>query len=99
MTLQERLGKRCSALKSGDIVMNKDYYGKTYKKPLVIGPSRSGSTSETLMALEFFRNNYAKERYMSVIHNTDQNRVFISDETEKKLIEVISKKGYTVCHV
>lgn len=38
---------------------------------------------------------FAKEKYFSTIKDPKHNTVFISEETEKKLIEVISKKGYT----
>jgi fructoselysine-6-P-deglycase FrlB-like protein len=59
MTLTEKTGIRCSAVKSGDIVLNPEYYQKIYKKPLVIAPSRSGSTSETLLAIDLFKKWYA----------------------------------------
>lgn len=61
MTMQEKLGVRCSAVKSGDIVMNPEYYKKAYKNPLVIAPSRSGSTAETLTALKLFRDTYGSK--------------------------------------
>lgn len=59
MTITEKIGIRCSAVKSGDIVLNSEYYQKLYKKPLIIAPSRSGSTSETLLAIDLFKKWYA----------------------------------------
>lgn len=58
MNFSEAFGRPCYALKSGDIVLNKEYYRNLYNKPLVIAPSRSGSTSETLMAIDFFKKYY-----------------------------------------
>jgi glutamine---fructose-6-phosphate transaminase (isomerizing) len=55
MTFSEQTGIRCTAVKSGDVVLNPDYYRKLFKKPLVIAPSRSGSTSETLIAIDLFK--------------------------------------------
>ena len=55
MTMTEKTGIRCTAVKSGDIVLNPEYYQNIHKKPLVIAPSRSGSTSETLMAIALFK--------------------------------------------
>lgn len=59
MTITEKTGIRSTAVKSGDIVLNPEYYQKLYRKPLVIAPSRSGSTSETLLAIELFKKWYA----------------------------------------
>ena len=70
MTLQEKLGKRCSAVSSGDVVMNPEYYKKAYRNPMIIAPSRSGSTSETLIALELFRKTYGS-KVISIVEYTD----------------------------
>lgn len=59
MTITEKTGIRCMAVKSGDIVLNPEYYQKLCKKPLVVAPSRSGSTSETLLAIDLFKKWYA----------------------------------------
>ncbi len=59
MGITEKTGIRCSAVKSGDIVLNPEYYQKLYQNPLAIAPSRSGSTSETLMAIDLFKKWYA----------------------------------------
>jgi glutamine---fructose-6-phosphate transaminase (isomerizing) len=52
------LGVPCRAVKSGDIVMNRGMYQKAFRKPLVVAPSRSGSTSETLAAIDFMKDRY-----------------------------------------
>jgi len=58
MTMQRLTGKKCFALKSGDVVMDKDYYKKAFNKPLLILPSRSGKTHETLIAADVFLEQY-----------------------------------------
>lgn len=52
LTMQRETGIRCSAVKSGDIVMDETCYAKAYRKPLLICPSRSGKTAETLIAIK-----------------------------------------------
>lgn len=58
MTMQRLTGKRCHAVKSGDIVMDPDYFKNAYEKPLLILPSRSGSTQETLIAAGAMKERY-----------------------------------------
>ncbi|HHW47756.1 MAG TPA: SIS domain-containing protein [Clostridiaceae bacterium] len=52
LTIQRETGIRCSAVKSGDIVLDPACYARAYSRPLVIAPSRSGRTTETLIAVE-----------------------------------------------
>lgn len=78
MTIQEKLGVRCSSVKSGDIVMNPDYYKKAYRKPLVIAPTRSGTTSETLIALELMKATYGS-RVISIIEYPGSPIIPLSD--------------------
>ena len=59
MTIQEELGVRCTAVKAGEMVMNPDYFKKAYRHPLVIVPSRSGSTTEVVQAVEMLKDTYA----------------------------------------
>ncbi len=61
MTIQEKTGIRCTAVKSGDIVMNPEYYRGAFKKPLVLAPSRSGNTTETLLAVKMFKECYGSK--------------------------------------
>lgn len=78
MTLQEKLGVKCSAVKSGDIVMNKEYYKKAYKNPLVIAPSRSGTTSETLIAIELFKEQYGS-KVLSIVEYENSKILSLSE--------------------
>lgn len=66
MTFQEKTGVKASAVTSGDIVMNMEYYKKAYKNPLVVAPSRSGSTTETLQVLKMFKETYSS-RVITVV--------------------------------
>lgn len=50
LTMQRETGIRASAVKSGDIVMDEACYRKALRRPLVICPSRSGMTAETVIA-------------------------------------------------
>ena len=59
MTWQAMTNKRCSAIKSGDILLEPDYYSRACIRPLFIIPSRSGRTSETLLALDLLQKWYA----------------------------------------
>jgi fructoselysine-6-P-deglycase FrlB-like protein len=58
MTLRGTLGMPCSAVTSGDIVLHPEEYKQAYKNPLIIVPTRSGSTTETLLALQFLKDTY-----------------------------------------
>ncbi len=50
LTMQRETGIRCSALKSGDVVLDSACYGKAFGRLLVVCPSRSGMTGETVIA-------------------------------------------------
>ncbi|MBA4167480.1 MAG: SIS domain-containing protein [Chitinophagaceae bacterium] len=58
-TFSETIGIRCSAITSGDVVMNPDQYVNRYGKPLIIAPSRSGNTTETIKAIDFLKERYS----------------------------------------
>lgn len=61
VTMQEQTSKPCYAIKSGDVVLNeRDYIARPWH-PIVIAPSRSGETSETLRAITLFQNNYGSK--------------------------------------
>lgn len=78
MTFQQKTGIRASAVTSGDVVMQPDYYLKAYSKPLVIAPSRSGSTTETLIALKLFRET-CNSRVLSLVENPEAAIAAVSD--------------------
>lgn len=58
ITMQRLTGKRCHTAVSGEIVMDPEHYVHSYRKPLIIAPSRSGYTSETLFAVEILKKAY-----------------------------------------
>ncbi len=58
VTMEENLGVLCHAVKSGEVVLNPEYYRKHYSRPLLLVPSRSGNTSETSMAIDILREAY-----------------------------------------
>jgi len=66
MSFSEALKRPCFAVKSGDILLNADYYKNLYDRPLVIALSRSGSTTETLMAIDFFKKHF-KSPVISIV--------------------------------
>lgn len=57
-TVAENLHIRVSSVTSGDMLMNPGQYQRRYSRPLVICPSRSGSTSETLSAVAWLKAHY-----------------------------------------
>jgi fructoselysine-6-P-deglycase FrlB-like protein len=54
-TMTALTGVRATAVTSGELIMNPDYYRAAFSRPLVIAPSRSGTTTETLRALALLR--------------------------------------------
>lgn len=61
MLFTSKTGIKSYAVQSGDVIMHKEFYGKLYNNPLVIAPTRSGSTSETLEAIKFFKQIYGSK--------------------------------------
>ena len=61
MTFMEKTGIRASAVKAGDIILNENYYSKIFRAPLIIVPSRSGTTSEVLEAIRIFKKAYGDQ--------------------------------------
>ena len=61
MTFMEKTGMKASAVKAGDIVLNEAYYSKIYQSPLIIIPSRSGTTTEVLEAVRIFKKAYGDQ--------------------------------------
>ena len=80
MSWQEIIKKPCFAVKSGDVVCFPDYYKNAYKNPVFIVPSRSGRTSETLMALDILKKHYNAPVF-SIVANDDSPLSLISDFT------------------
>lgn len=61
VTMQEQTKKPCYAIKSGDVVLNERDYNARPWHPIVIAPSRSGATSETLRAIALFQKKYGSK--------------------------------------
>jgi len=80
MTMQRLTGKKCFAVKSGDVVMDSEYYTGSYKKPLLILPSRSGKTSETIIAAEILRDRY-QSKIIGLVEYGDAQIKDIADFT------------------
>ena len=80
MTWQELLKKPCHAVKSGDVVLSPEFYKNAYKKPLFIVPSRSGRTSETLMAVKMLKEKYNAPVFAIVAYD-DSPVALLSDFT------------------
>lgn len=59
VTFQRATGVKASAATSGDVLMNIDTAMDAYRKPVLILPSRSGSTSETVEVAKRFRAKHA----------------------------------------
>jgi glucosamine--fructose-6-phosphate aminotransferase (isomerizing) len=96
MTFQELLDIRCSAIKSGDVILNKEYYSKAFSKPLVIAPSRSGMTSETIIAVKLFKESYGSnvisivEYPKSPMHDLSDASLFIPWANETSVCQTRS---------
>ncbi|MBP1989926.1 SIS domain-containing protein [Paenibacillus eucommiae] len=58
VTMESKLGIKCYTVASGEVLLNPDFYRKSYRKPLIVAPSRSGSTSETIEAIALMKNVY-----------------------------------------
>jgi len=58
LTMQRETGIRCTAIKSGDVIMDSDCYSGAFRRPLVISASRTGTTIETVMAAKKFKEWY-----------------------------------------
>lgn len=52
LSAKTRLGISATALPAGDLMLNVDGYSKLLKNTLIFAPSRSGSTSEVVKAIE-----------------------------------------------
>lgn len=57
-TFEKRLGVQTFAVTAGEVVMHPQLYQKKFRKSVIIVPSRSGSTSETLRAVSCMKDWY-----------------------------------------
>jgi fructoselysine-6-P-deglycase FrlB-like protein len=70
-TFAEQTGVRATAVTSGDVLMNPDLYLRKFEKPLFICPSRSGNTTETLLALDILLQYYNDAQVLSITEYPD----------------------------
>lgn len=66
-TLQVQTGRRATAVKAGDVVMNPGEYTSVYQNPILICPSRSGRTKEQLDAVTILRNAYGNVPVLAIV--------------------------------
>ncbi|GAA3403405.1 SIS domain-containing protein [Paenibacillus hodogayensis] len=78
VTMEHKLGVRCYTVASGDVLLNQDYYKKRFTKPLIIAPSRSGSTSETIQAVTLLKESYHSS-VLSIVEYENSPLAQISD--------------------
>lgn len=78
VTMEMATGIRSEVVASGDVILNGDYYRQAYKKPLIVAPSRSGSTSETVRAIRFLQEEYGCP-VLSVVEYADSPLEQLSD--------------------
>lgn len=66
-TMHVLTGRKTIAIKAGDVVLCSDEYEGLFESPLIICPSRSGYTSEVLLALEILRRKYSDLKVLSIV--------------------------------
>lgn len=77
-TLRETLGVRTTCIKSGDALMHPELYTNAFRKPLLILPSRSGTTGETLGCARAFRETCGA-KVLSIVEYHDSPVEALSD--------------------
>lgn len=80
-TLQLQTGRRTTAVKAGDVVMNPREYSSVYQNPILICPSRSGRTAEQIEAIKIMRNAYGNIPVFSIVEYDETELEIISDLT------------------
>lgn len=76
-TMKLKTGRNSYAVKAGDILLNREEYIGRFVDPIFVCPSRSGSTSEVLEALEILKQYYPDSRRISFVE-------YENSELEKK---------------
>lgn len=70
-TLQMAHHRSTHAVKAGDVMMNPAEYADCFEAPLLIVPSRSGTTTEQLEAVRILREAYGEAPVLSLIVSDD----------------------------
>ena len=79
MTLRLRTGCKATAIKAGEIVLAPGDYRNLFERPVIITPSRSGSTSEVLEAVRIFKEFYPGAKVFSITEYENTKLAAISD--------------------
>lgn len=66
-TLKLALRRSVYAVKAGDVLMNPEEHARAYTDPVLVVPSRSGSTTEQLEAIRIFRESYGTVPVLSIV--------------------------------
>lgn len=78
-TLGRTLKTNAWALKAGDLVMHPTLYEGRFRRPLILAPSRSGSTSEQLKAIQVLKQLYPEAKVLSFVVYGDSRLAGLSD--------------------
>ena len=81
VTVKSQTGRRCYAVKAGDVVLCPGDYKGMYSKPIFICPSRSGRTTEVLRALDTLRSQYPGAQVLSIVEYENSPLEAASDLT------------------
>lgn len=73
------LGKKSMAVSAGDILLRPEVYKKVFQNSLIVAISRSGTTSEILMACEALKKNSCSYELLSYSCTTNQKLALQSD--------------------
>lgn len=78
-SFQLATGRRAFAVKAGDVVLNPEEYAHAYDQPILVLPSRSGTTSEQLEAIRLLREAYGQAPVLSFIEYEHSPLSIVSD--------------------
>lgn len=78
-TMRLMTGRRCCAYKSGEIVLKPDEYKNMHNDPVLVCPSRSGSTTEQTDAARILKSHYPALKILSVVEYENSELEKMSD--------------------
>ena len=80
-TFQLYTGRKATAIKAGDVVMNPGEYAKAFQSPILVCPSRSGRTTEQIEAVRIIREACGGAPVLSIVEYEDTDLEKIADFT------------------